>query len=94
MGRREYDNELARSVGRVEGKLDTALAHLERINGRLGRAETRLDDLESVDDTEKGQRSERSRWIGWGGKGAVALIGLDFVQRRATDVLALLKAGQ
>lgn len=36
-------DEIQRSLGRIEGKLDGALLHLEKINGRLDKHGSRLD---------------------------------------------------
>lgn len=91
LGRRAYDRELARAVGRVEGKVDSLLEHAEKINGRLGKAEAAIDALQTLRDTASGQRSERSMWVRWGSRAAMTLVGLDFVQRRAADLMGLIR---
>lgn len=69
-------NDLERSLGRLEGKLDAVLSEMR---GRLRSAETRLDDIEGWRKRIDARESERSgavkaaRWL----YGALtALIGL------------------
>jgi len=47
MGMQEQLNNLERGTGRIEGKVDGILSHLEKINGRLGTHGERLDKLDN-----------------------------------------------
>lgn len=47
-------NNLERSMGRVEGKIDGVLIHLEKINGRLNKHGERLDGIEQETAKAKG----------------------------------------
>jgi hypothetical protein len=50
-------------VGRIDGRTEQMLKHLETLNGRVGRAEARLDGLEGKRDQELGAQQERARWL-------------------------------
>lgn len=54
MGMQEQMNNLERSMGRVEGKLDVVMAHLEKMNGALVSHNKRIDKLEQESAKAKG----------------------------------------
>lgn len=50
----EQLNNLERSVGRIEGKLDGILAHLDKINSAIEGHDRRIDGLEQENARAKG----------------------------------------
>jgi peptidoglycan hydrolase CwlO-like protein len=50
----EQINNLERSVGRIEGKLDGILEQLKKINGSIGEQDRRIDTLEQESARAKG----------------------------------------
>jgi hypothetical protein len=52
-------------VGRIDGRTELMLKHLETLNSRVGKVEVRLDVVERVEDRRQGAADERKRWIGF-----------------------------
>jgi hypothetical protein len=67
---RRTSDSLEVMVGRIDERTAGIMDHLEKIHGRLGRVEARLDVVERQRDRQDGERQERSRWVG-----AMTLVG-------------------
>lgn len=50
----EADNQLFHMIGRIDGKLDSALSEQKRTNERLEKVEVRVTDLEATRAEAKG----------------------------------------
>lgn len=59
----EADNQLFHMIGRMDGKLDSALAEHRRTNERLDKVEVRVTDLEVI--KHKAAGSVRTLSILW-----------------------------
>jgi len=60
-------NEINRIIGRIEGKIDGILGHLEKINGRLDKQEENIDGLETFRDEIKGAEKHTIKIASVGG---------------------------
>ena len=67
--------EINRSLGRVEGKLDGVLTHLEKINGRLDSHSKKIDVLEDTTNQIVGKASILGAIAGFVGALILTLIG-------------------
>jgi len=67
--------EINRSLGRVEGKLDGVLTHLEKINGRLDSHSKKIDTLEDTTNQIIGKTSILGVVAGFVGALILTLIG-------------------
>ena len=72
--------EINRSLGRVEGKLDGVLTHLEKINGRLDSHSKKIDTLEDTTNQIIGKVSIFSSICGFIG-GVIITIITSFIRK-------------
>ena len=72
--------EINRSLGRVEGKLDGVLTHLEKINGRLDSHSKKIDVLEDTTNQIVGKVSIFSSICGFIG-GIIITIITSFIRK-------------
>lgn len=64
--------EIQRSIGRLEGKIDGVNNRLDKVNGSIGNHQGRLNNLETFCDSMKGKIVASALII----SGAVAVVGL------------------
>lgn len=73
-GRRGYDDDIMRALGRVEAKVDAVLATQAHDQKRLDGALERIDEMERLHDREDGASAERTRWLGFAKAGRSVLL--------------------